>query len=395
MDPKLVKELSGAIFKNVPQLVQDVFPDHTLPLPTSDLLSSLSSGPKPLYRNHQWLECPRLDRPSSFPGDKEHQMACFFNEIYMCMSASCRKYAKRIPKGRKWTVHTRGSSRPAGSSRNPDLLLFQNADGTESWYDAISQCNLRWSDSAQDSEAAIGHLTNDVSRHFRVQDDWLFRLSLSICATKVSLLLFDRAGLIASEIFDIHESPELLVRILAGMMLSDISVIGADPSVETDGLDKRFIEAGGKRYWLVHTNFTRSQIRGRGTVCWLARCDGRDYVIKDFWCNVSSSSREEKLLEMVKGIDGVPDMVWHGAVAPPDFPELGSTARWRSRIDARQYPDLKNLETLEHRRIIITPFAKPITSFSSKRELLSAVIDIVKGPFIVLSYHMQFSWPLF
>ena len=54
--------------------------------------------------------------------------------------------------------------------------------------------------------------------------------------------------------------------------------------------------------------FANSTIHGRGTICYHAQVDGKDYVIKDSWPNISQTMPESEFLKKAvkAGIVGVP-----------------------------------------------------------------------------------------
>lgn len=50
---------------------------------------------------------------------------------------------------------------------------------------------------------------------------------------------------------------------------------------------------------------------GRGTVCYLAKKDGQDYIIKDYWAigGNKEALNKMKMMEKMKGVCGVPELV--------------------------------------------------------------------------------------
>lgn len=367
MDLELEQELDGAIFTQIPLFVEHVFPDKVLPLPASDLLVALSADSNPLYQDGRWHSFPQCNAAQE--GDMERQLADFMNSIAVAMVALCHSQSKPLPPERRWGVKLCDSQCGGEkASKISSLLLFNEEDGP--WLDAISQSTLALNN---DVESAVGQLANRASLFFQSHDDYRFRLGLSICSSKISLHLFDRSGMLISQPFDIHETPELFARVLAGLMLTDCAAVGYDSTIRTIN-DERYIEADGKLYKLVNTEFVSDRLRGPGTICWHAQYDGEDYAIKDVWSDVSCEQTEGEILEMVKDIDGICQVVWHGDIMVDGVQD--STARWRSTITKKK---LRHLETRVHRRIIMTPFAQPIYFFSSKRELLSMLMDIVRG----------------
>lgn len=106
---------------------------------------------------------------------------------------------------------------------------------------------------------------------------------------------------------------------------------------------KRYIEADGHTYEPVDTVFISEGIRGRGTFCWHAHCDGQEYAIKDTWADVSHKYNEATILDMAKDVVGLPKVAWHDEVSIDGVKD--STARWRSTIGGKK---IRRLETRVH-----------------------------------------------
>lgn len=164
-------------------------------------------------------------------GNKEVDLAKFFNSIGTAMEEACNKRGNALPSRRVWTPrYTRYPLTGVNASPIPTLLLLLD----------ISQCSTRQesrkhvhahsglNSKLTETMVTANQLMNGACLIFQSQDDRRFTLGLSMCATKLSLILFDRSGMVSSEQFDIHKMPKLLVRVLAGIMLTDTSTIGYD-----------------------------------------------------------------------------------------------------------------------------------------------------------------------
>lgn len=132
-------------------------------------------------------------------------------------------------------------------------------------------------------------------------------------------------------------------------------------------------------YDIIRILFSSTGFVGRGTVCYLARFEGVNYVIKDHWvrsldpdalCN-PLLIHEARMMNLVKGIDGVPILhqVW---VVENEEGVSDATSRYR------QEKDWKLLQSIRtHVRLAMTPCARPLTMFKSKHELVRCIRDVI------------------
>ncbi|KDR65852.1 hypothetical protein GALMADRAFT_260062 [Galerina marginata CBS 339.88] len=176
-----------------------------------------------------------------------------------------------------------------------------------------------------------------------------------------------------------HADPDTFVRLMAGLMFADLSFLGYDPTIIPGPGGHQIITVDNKEYEIMEMIFMADSIRGRGTVCWRVRRDGIEYVIKDLWADISRGHTEAEILERAEGIEGVSQIVAEEIVQVDG--ENDSTARVRDIIDRENYYKagwLRELEVRMHRRIVMTPFAVGLTHFSTKKELISVLIDAIK-----------------
>jgi hypothetical protein len=111
-------------------------------------------------------------------------------------------------------------------------------------------------------------------------------------------------------------------------------------------------------------------MRGRATQCWRVRRDGMEYVIKDSWC-IRSRESEITTLEVLKDMEGVPHL--YASEDLMSFGQTDSTVARRIGITTR--------EERIHRRLVIGPVAQPLSTFSSKKELIQAFLDVIQSMF--------------
>ncbi|KAJ6449718.1 hypothetical protein C8R47DRAFT_1230544 [Mycena vitilis] len=372
MDPMLLHELGTSQLKDVPHLPPILFPDACLPLPPSDILNALSTGPSPLHNGTKWVGCPDLTR-ASFKGDVERDLVAFLQVWGDRVAEICEEAGKSLPQERGvWTAkYAEHAVQEAPNVRKPDLFF-----GGEEWADVDIHGELKSNDESGNRGKALEQLLNGAYHIFSSQDNRRFVVSIAFMATHIRLFVFDRAGLVATAPFDLHKDPETFVRVMVALMFTnDPAVLGYDTSIIKIG-DHRFIEVDGIRYQIIKTLFISDVVRGRGTVCWHARHGDKDFVIKDTWADDSRPHTEADILRMAEDIEGVPKVIADVIVKVNGVE--GSTRTLRSNIAAATRGTTGDtIETRVHRRLVLTPFAKALPMFATRKELVSIMIDAV------------------
>lgn len=414
----LRRELDLSVFEDIPNLPAAIFPDAAFAGPLSRILGLLSFYPendeeaeiatssdpatnpyRAMYnkKTSTWAGWPDLSKPS-YRGDRESALCTFLNDLGSRISAArdgrkaipFTQTTAPIPPSRTWTSAFSGKPLPGNlAKRKPDLILFDTSLDckTHHWRHVLSTLSLK--SNADAFREAKDELTDHALHTFAHQDNRRFNLSISICNTLLSLSLHDRTGAAHSGHIEAHKNPEQFLRVVAGLFSGTDTNIGFDPTIKWVG-DKRIIEAGGKNYTIIKTDFINEIVRGRGTVCWHVQLDGQHYAVKDSWADETREFTEATLLKKCSGIQDIPTVVWEGDVKVDG--KVDKTENWRGKFShiallnraRRSHPvDDENIkrDMRVHRRIVITPYAKPITSFQSKRELLQAFIDIAIGEY--------------
>ena len=121
-------------------------------------------------------------------------------------------------------------------------------------------------------------------------------------------------------------------------------------------------------YDVIDRIFFNFLIRGRGTSCWHVRHKNKDYVIKDTWTHKSHVNRERDILTKIRGLKGVPQLISAWTV------EIGGVD---DRTDTRRSSLSCSSDIRIHHRLLMQPVGIPLSDFSSIRELLSVLIDIL------------------
>ncbi|KAG0693229.1 hypothetical protein DFH29DRAFT_1040205 [Suillus ampliporus] len=129
-----------------------------------------------------------------------------------------------------------------------------------------------------------------------------------------------------------------------------------------------------------------------GTVCYHVIDEaGNEYTLKDCWVTEEKRNHETTILEMVKGIPNVVQLIDHWDACYEGEPDC--TARICSQYDMDHRDNLTFCNRF-HRRILLSPCGQPLSKFSSRRELLTAFHAFVVVPIIVIhngiSYFIDF-----
>ena len=172
----------------------------------------------------------------------------------------------------------------------------------------------------------------------------------------------------------VTECPKFL-HILAGLAFTSETHIGYGLSI-TQNDDLIMISCNGHQFVIVATIFVNSTIHGRGTICYHAQADDEDYIIKDSWPNINWTMPEAKFLKEVEeaGIVGVPRLK-----VSEDLNVDGVTDSTITQHDNLGGKPPKYIDAHVHQRLVLQPYAVPLTHFQSKRELISVLIDIISS----------------
>ncbi|KAG2101098.1 uncharacterized protein F5147DRAFT_776825 [Suillus discolor] len=107
-----------------------------------------------------------------------------------------------------------------------------------------------------------------------------------------------------------------------------------------------------------------------GMVCYcMTDKGGKEYALKDCWVTEEKRMHEATILEMIKGIPNVVQLVDHWDVYYDGEPDC--TACIHSQYHPHNRDDLLFCNRF-HRRILLSPCRQPLSKFSSRRELLTA-----------------------
>ncbi|RXW16169.1 hypothetical protein EST38_g9687 [Candolleomyces aberdarensis] len=223
---------------------------------------------------------------------------------------------------------------------------------------------------------------------FIQQPNRMFVRCLIITQRRARLFHFDRSGVQYSPLFDYHARPQLFIQLVLGLCSTDESVIGLDKSfqwitgpqgvklggiLETVHNDKTVIKYDLD---MEEEIFSRTSIRGRGTVCWPVKDfkTGERFLVKDYWMS-EGRTPEYELLEKVRYTPGLCHMISHeeGRAETKDF-RGDPCAFTRGKFHSR-----KSI------RITIKFYGTSIDNFKSPEDMLSALRDAIQAHQVLYS----------
>ncbi|KAJ2936993.1 hypothetical protein H1R20_g96, partial [Candolleomyces eurysporus] len=230
-----------------------------------------------------------------------------------------------------------------------------------------------------DESAQVASMAAHAKHIFIQQPNRNFVRSISVTGRKVRLFHFDRSGAQYSPPFDIHDDPHTFIRLILGLSSLNERTLGLDDTIQwTMGPDGQ--KVGGTLTTIGPDNvivtynlamdqgpFARTSLCGRGTTCWVVRkADGERLIVKDYWVAEDRPS-EVRLLDEVKGLPGVCQMVSYedNRVQTKDF---------RAEKMALEDDTLKNRTKI---RIVMKAYGPTIEKFTSVTQVLSALRDAI------------------
>ncbi|KLO14985.1 hypothetical protein SCHPADRAFT_825534 [Schizopora paradoxa] len=201
-------------------------------------------------------------------------------------------------------------------------------------------------------------------------------VNFALTGNDLTVLMFDRSGLVASNPVDIHEKASVFLHAAIGSLYAEPTVIGLDPTINTDeSKGPKSILVGENWYEILDVIYVEGALRGRGTVVYQVQKDGQLYVVKDSWVDTSREDREPQILKSLEGLDHIPEVVEDYAVLYNGVPD--TTRLFRESEAGKGFKS----EIREHRRLLLKPCARKLSDFRDLVELLTAIRDVVDGEF--------------
>lgn len=359
------------------------------------------------------------------PGTEETQTARWLNRISTALRSwkvakagqQATSSAQELEEGRrKWSAEFAAKPMPTelDMKMKPDVTLLQpdpfDPHGPDSWRNVVSFLEL----SSLPFSRVVGQLARKAYAVFVAQPGRRFLPILSITrSTEFRLHIFDRAGLIHSRNYCIHRNADYLVAVLYTLVFGSPKLVGYDPTIFFSPAFERSIQTrapptiqiGDTTHMIVRCLFSGEVINGRATLCFvvtdavesdknnprqvklLPNADPlKEYVVKCSWTRLGRMMKEEQMLLRIKqsGLrHGVPVLVKAWTVQIDGIDD--STVLRRPDYLLRHLTEDKLPEVRVQRRLLLEHVGTPLEDFTCIQELLSVLVDIVDGAFVLLS----------
>ncbi|KAF5326949.1 hypothetical protein D9619_005043 [Psilocybe cf. subviscida] len=391
LDPnatRLTTFLKAEMFDSTPNNARGfltlAFPDDSLPISVSnavELLLKQGTLAKDDKGKHVWtagIGGLESGQPTNGKHPEEH-LRDFLNLIGTALLGSSTSH-----KPRRWSAVSRTVPLPGGpANHKPDLVLTSELEDRDiSWENIHTTLRLNYTDTSRLCGENAAQLSSDAFMAFSSRNTRRLYLGISICGMMVRIYVFDHSGRVSSEPFNLHDDPESLVHLLIGLLMYPTNLFGLDAAFTWRG-EHFLVKIKGAVYSLLECVFRSKTIRGRGTTCWRAvRDDDRDgleYAIKDMWTDTSRTPQAD-LLEILKGVEGITTLVAAEMLNHEDGQD--ATSYSCKNVDMNKTKSKSKEHIIETRQqwiLVKSPLGQPIPSFSSKKELLSALVDIVQA----------------
>lgn len=370
----------------------------------------------------------------------ETRYARLFNAIATVMSTSFGMSPE------KDSLHPRTSKRwfcstfatlpiPDGSfKRKPDGVLIDRdvAPSDINWRRVVAV--LEYTEQKFQLSASVVHQMHMKSYLILRRQPWrTFVLGISLAKNQLRLHYYDRSGVIISCPIDMKSDAKRVVDITTTLVYGHRSRLGYDPTIyiNEDLLDQQQSATpspptarnllavdqtaplipsqnppivigwvtipGRKKLDILGIVWTSDGLVGRGTTCYRVRDPAtlQEYALKDYWVDALSIDHETQMLRKLKDIPGVPDAVLSWTVGEEGNVNVQGFKAPQNTIDARacyNASDLSHQMLLAigncrvHRRILMTPFAAPIYTFASLKELVWSFLTIAESKFLESNY---------
>jgi hypothetical protein len=299
--------------------------------------------------------------------------------------------------GQEWTGN--GANRGlAGCDalQKPDLILCHQPISSEKKIDmrvnVLSIGEMKcWGSDKQTQESFI-ELAGKVAFLHKAQDGRHATPCIRVLGEDVVFTVFDRGGSISTHPINIHNFPELFLRILLGIMFAPCMMLGFDSTVhevKNKARDIKVTLADGTRT-SVNVNeliFISGSLHGRETTVWsswftcqLSGAEG-EVVVKDCFIDPLQRYTKGKILAMLnKGkVTGVPRLIHEQLVLVehPITKEMITNSTHILHALLGIPPDDPRYQLRVLSRLVTMPRGYPIFEFSSLAELLVSFFDCI------------------
>jgi hypothetical protein len=377
----LQKDLEGNVFTVFPNsFLDDLWPDSALPCPLNmDIFKHLTFNKIWDDKRECFITTPSLT---------ENNMAEWLNTLGGMIGAFTTSNTAGFERKRSWSAGTH-NKQPNGASinRKPDLVLVDRYF-VDKQPNGAARPHISWTHIHAFAEVTRSYplpkriisTVNDKSYLlFICQQDRRFVPALSFNGqAQFALTLTDRQGQLSTPFVSfIHGKGNalLFMKILSFLMYGPLHNTGRDTTMDLDRDGRvKGISVNGHWYEVVYLIYSLQSMIGRGTTIWLVIRNNNYYILKDSWIQTSRVGSEINFLHMLKDDPTLQGHVPH--IVEGEDVYIGglvdSTGRYRKFIGG-----LQDIRT--HRRLVMSPIGKQITTFQSMVEFIRAIIDIIGG----------------
>lgn len=279
--------------------------------------------------------------------------------------------------------------------RKPDLVLLADGDVMEDsktiTWGRIKALGELTTQSLGKNTTLIKSLNTKAYILFCAQPWRRYVLAISVANEELRIHLYDRSGVVISPPINLHRNITETFRIIGAFADAGSALLGFDPTLEIFPARLRplsppyigTVEVDGITYNIIKVLWTSNGFVGRCTNVYHVRSqkaplrinneelDQYDLVVKDVWLEAHLVEHEQKILERIAGIEGVPLLVKAWTVQRRGVPDTTSCHRPTHWSRDRLTP---NYAERIHRRLLMTPVGSPLYLFKSQREFLCGLI---------------------
>jgi Fungal protein kinase len=337
-------------------LTSSVFPDSALPFAIDDDFIDKCRGHL-TDKRYNW-------------GKNEKALAKFLNTICAAIAAASGKPILRVWNASYCDKILEGSP----IRRKPDVVLLDHDfRGTPRWQDIRAVAEVTKSKS--EHTRIIRTVTDKTYIMLNSQPNRFFVPIISAWNnTKFRLTVTDRQGQLRTKTFNIEYGVRradllILFRILVGLCFGNEEAVGYDPTMIMGRDNVEAIMCAGMRFNVIRLIYATQSLIGRATHVWEVEHEGGSHILKDAWVERSRPVSEAKHLQNIGEMEGIPMLFCSEDISIDGVPL--STGRLRHGIYGNS--DMERIR----RRIVTSSCGSHIAEFHSKRELISALKDIV------------------
>jgi hypothetical protein len=282
--------------------------------------------------------------------------------------------------------------------QKPDIVLLDRNIQPKGWGHILMCVKITESDLGTDHGILLFNGVITKGYLMMCEQPWRrFVILFSLAANHLHAHYMDRSGLIITRPILITANTTHLVDMLNTMSLGNSKIYGMDPTMHMCNESCKdtqcgvgdqaigWIEDKQRQKLLIISILWRSQgLFSRGTICYrICHKDGVEYALKDCWVDKEKKDHEEKVLEIVRGIPNVVTLI-----AAWDVEYKGESDS-TLHIHNRHGKFSPGFCCKYHQRMLLTPCGELLSTFSSKRELISAFQDFIVGGFLPLMFEFE------